>query len=461
MLKYRLTGPGQTDGEIPISSDYTSFMNELKGLNNCNGFPTKCRNIALTLGSWNGIAQRSNLDLNNDGIKDLQHSSFPIVYINVPKGTGDTKKLIWQLNTCEAIAALTFEIVLSTAYSNNYPYYSERSSYANLGNDAYSTYLYYNAGGPLANFLPSGAWQTLWWYKNYEPLDFAPGSYANTYGSIITALNSVISCSYDYADNSTFVSTVSALSYDTDDLFYNISSDPNKLDKTPFDAIYGIDGDNTSHETNQTSNINLVNSLIDEVEHDYGSTCAKGSQTLTGTVNAGQSITLSGVSNIEASNYTINSGASVSLQAGEKIVFLPGFHADNGSTLSAYIVKCSSKSCAWQPTTSMLKSAEINEGFTGMNLINDLPKINSSIQSVTKDGFYLYVFPNPNNGKFGISTNIKSGDLYITNTMGATIYQIKIASGISTININLQSGLYNVKVISDLNKVLTEKIIIK
>ncbi len=375
MLKYRISDPTQASGEISMSSDHQTFLNELENLNSCNGFPTTCRNIAISLGSWNGVGQWSNLDIDNNSIDDLQHSAFPTLYINIPQGDGDEDKWIWQLNTCEAISILSFQIFLSTSLTSNYPYYSERYSYANLENDAYATYWYRNSDGPLWMFFPYGSWSRIWWYLDEEPTDFAPGSFVPAYEYILDALNSQIDCSFGYADNSTFVPTVSALAFDTDDLFYNIQANQDRLDKTPFDNIIGISGDNTSHRSNQASNSAIANWLMNEITGNLGTTCAKGTEHLSGTVNSGEHVTISEVSNIETSNYTIKSGANVQLNAGKGITINSVFNAELGSTFSAQIVPCSAKPCAWHPSSTTLKSAVIKNQFDTTKIIKDAPRI--------------------------------------------------------------------------------------
>jgi triacylglycerol esterase/lipase EstA (alpha/beta hydrolase family) len=270
MLKYRLTNPDQIDGEIPISSDFTNFFNELNNLNSCSGFPQNCRNIAISLGNWNGRPQRSNIDSDGDGYKDFQQSGMPMIDINLPKGSGGTQS-IWNASTCDIIAAFTFQARVGTMYSDNYPGFSTRSSsFWNLGNYYCTTYWYANPNGsPL---FPLGAYQHTWQYKNKEALDFAPGSFVPIGSDIVNSMNSQINCSFAYVSNSTFIPTVSSLCYDTDNLFYDIGNDPSKLNKTPFDSIYGLSGENTSHITGLTTNIGLVDWLIRQISTNYAKT---------------------------------------------------------------------------------------------------------------------------------------------------------------------------------------------
>ncbi|NOU17434.1 MAG: T9SS type A sorting domain-containing protein [Bacteroidales bacterium] len=267
MLKYRLTSFEQENGDIPINSDYLTFFSELNSLNSCSGFPQNCRNIAISLGNWNGRPQRSNLDYDNDGNDDFQHSAMPMVDINIPRGTGGSVSLL-NITPCQAVATFGFEARVSTIYSDNYPYFSSRgTSFWNLGSWFCTQYWYVN---PNNNpFLPLYSTTKAWYYYNHEAMDFAPGSYSPIGGMIVDGLNAQINCSFAYISNNTFIPTVSALCFDTDNLFYDIGNDANKQNKNPFDAIYGLSTDNSSHLSDQTANAGLVSWLLNQISTNY------------------------------------------------------------------------------------------------------------------------------------------------------------------------------------------------
>ncbi|GEM_PF-3534037 len=307
MLKYRLTSFDQASGDIPINSDYLTFFSELNSLNSCSGFPQNCRNIAISLGNWNGRPQRSNLDYDNDGNDDFQHSAMPMVDINIPRGTGGSVSLL-NITPCQAVATFGFEARVSRIYSDNYPYFSSRStSFWNLGSWFCTQYWYVN---PNNNpFLPLYSTTKAWSYYNHEAMDFAPGSYSPIGGMIVDGLNAQINCSFAYISNNTFIPTVSALCFDTDNLFYDIGNDANKQNKNPFDAIYGLSTDNSSHLSNQTSNVGLINWLVNQISTNYPK--VKGC-----CYNLPSTLSLSGPSFVCSSNstFTVNnlpSGCSV------------------------------------------------------------------------------------------------------------------------------------------------------
>lgn len=75
-------------------------------------------------------------------------------------------------------------------------------------------------------------------FGGYQPLDTAPGGWRAFTVEMATILQDAGYNANVYHDNQCFVPTISALDFDTDDVFYNIAADPDNVSKTPFDAIY-------------------------------------------------------------------------------------------------------------------------------------------------------------------------------------------------------------------------------
>jgi len=153
------------------------------------------------------------------------------------------------------------------------------------------------------------------------------------------------------------IPTVSALNFDTHDLFYNIRDDLNRLDRTPFDEIFGMDFENESHVEEQASQANLVDWLVDQIDGNHPTACLNdltqvgyfGTGSNIDTVSSGQSRAVSNATEIESQNYHINSGATVSFIANNSITLLPGFHSKNGSSFTASLEPYSGKACSWTP----------------------------------------------------------------------------------------------------------------
>ncbi len=288
LLRYRI-GYNTPSGNLPMDSGYIKFMNEMNSLNSCHGFPTKCRNVAASLGNWSGIPQRSNLDLDGDGIKDYQYAGVPTAYINIPQDSTQSSQVqpIWDLNPCQITSAFSFQVLFAAAGSKNYPYYQNRANATGLKdtNKMYSTiYFINNLNIPV---FPPTYYMNIVYGSNGEPTDFEPGSYSDAYEQIVDGINSEVRCSYAVSSNCTFIPTVSALCFDTDDPFHDIRGDASKMNKTPFDAIYGINGDNLSHVANQTSNLGVNTFIYNEIIGNYGKPCAMSLRTLTGTAPSG------------------------------------------------------------------------------------------------------------------------------------------------------------------------------
>lgn len=279
MLRYRITSATGPSQAVPVNTEHTAFLNEINGLNGNGGFPQNCQNFGVSLGSWSGTPQRANFDSDGDGRKDPQYSGFPVAYINFPASQNNAgSQAVWNLNGCQAVAAFSFQSYLSTAVANGYPYYSNRGSYLNLQDYNYSTYWYRNSTGTIV--LPLGAWENIYAYENGEAIDFAPGGHSNTYQLLINGLNSLVQCSFSYYDNSSFIPTVSALAYNTTDLFHKIGDDADRLTKTPFDDIYAFCGENRSHINSQLTNSQLVQWIMNKVNGTSTAPCNCGSNAL-------------------------------------------------------------------------------------------------------------------------------------------------------------------------------------
>ena len=454
MLKYRLEDATTASGELEISQEHLTFLEEMESLNDCHGFPSQCRNIAVSYGSWNSVGQRSNLDYDDDGVADLQHSGFPLAYINFPTNSESDEAWIWELNSCEMIS-LTFQIILSSSASTNYPYHNQRNSYAGgfLDGVYYSTFFYFTNG--ILPVIPVTSWSRVWNYANEEPMDFAPGGYSNSYKLVRDNLQigEMINCHIISADNHTFFPTTSALAFDTDDLFYNIYDDDYRLDKTPFDNIIGVTGDNTSHINNSSMGENAIeNWLIDEITGNYGFSCSKGFEEISGDVSSGQNIHVHQKNYINATDYTIQSGASVSLIAEDEIRLMPGFHAKEGSNFSASIESCYSKSCFWEQITTNGNS-------------NSSSRLSSSkISSDTTLNPTFQVYPNPCRNEFTISLlehePTDSVSYQLIDIQGRVIISQTINRKVCTVDVStLQNGVYILRM--DQNGKISQEQVVK
>lgn len=90
-----------------------------------------------------------------------------------------------------------------------------------------------------------------------------------------------------------------------------------------------------------------------------------------------------------------------------------------------------------------------------------VPEEESSIGNKIADK-HLDVFPNPTNGQFTlVLKEIKATQISIYDMIGKSVYKMSDVEPNSTLNINLASGLYMVKIIDINNNYCTRKLIVK
>jgi len=144
-------------------------------------------------------------------------------------------------------------------------------------------------------------------------------------------------------------------------------------------------------------------------------------------------------------------GSTATLIAGQSIRFLPGFHAHNGSQVSAWITT-DGTFCEGAAASPVI----LPEEKSSPGVIATQPEK----PAIKEKGFKVY--PNPNNGEFVVElTGFDSAKLQLFNVTGRIIYQVKqvhqkeIALNLS----HLEHGIYLLKV-SDHSKQIVKKIII-
>lgn len=443
MLRYRLSSATQSTGVVPLNSTYVNFMTEMNALNSCYGFPVQSRNVAISLGSWNGSPQRSNQDIDGDGHRDFQFGGVPVVFLNFPRSSGSGSSIapIWALNTCEMVATFLFQAWMSTCATLNYPYVSDRQTFTGMTNpnEVWATYWYNNSVNPV---LPLNGWSRGWQYgNNSEPTDFAPGSYSPVYQLITDALNSQIECSFNIYDDATFVPTVSALCFDTDDLFYNIGADPDRLSKTPFDAIFGVNSDvNRSHVASpvQYSDVNLW--LLNELNNDFGKSCRRNFRSLQGSVGSGSNVLSNDATRVMVTNYTVNSGATVRIVAPESIELM-ATEAANGSLFVVETGSCGPKTCGWTPQFPYRK-AGLQQPLTYIGL--DTPVLNPVL---AQEGS-VTVMPNPSNGMFDVRITWAEADYSLCNSLGGLLLSGYLVQGNNPLRLQAVPGIYLLRVVN-------------
>lgn len=107
---------------------------------------------------------------------------------------------------------------------------------------------------------------------------------------------------------------------------------------------------------------------------------------------------------------------------------------------------------------------------TGNVFIAD--SFNNVIRKVNKDvgvgineltsSLQINVYPNPNNGIFSISNEVKISEIILMNMLGEKIYSSQINSDKANINLkNIPKGIYFIQIVSETNRITNKKIIIE
>lgn len=159
--------------------------------------------------------------------------------------------------------------------------------------------------------------------------------------------------------------------------------------------------------------------------------------------NALQNITVAG----DGEQVDIESTAFVEFIAGQSIRFLPGFHAQSGSTVHAHITTTGTF-CDPSPAPSIVQAK---------------PTIEKSIEFETDDAArqapfgekQIKLYPNPNRGSFTVELNCftKPVDLYLYNLTGVLIYrEMRVEQNNVHVDLPfLKGGIYTLRASDGLN----------
>jgi hypothetical protein len=157
--------------------------------------------------------------------------------------------------------------------------------------------------------------------------------------------------------------------------------------------------------------------------------------------NALETITIAG----DDDEVIVHPDVSVNFIAGQTIRFLPGFHAQQGSYVSAKITT-SSDFCVANTEPLLIDAPLVIE--KSIELQN-----NSKQQTDFIRGMSVKVYPNPNSGRFIVELDSfeNTAHMYVYNQLGALLYDARLSNIVQNeIELPLaKSGLYYIRVISD------------
>lgn len=157
-------------------------------------------------------------------------------------------------------------------------------------------------------------------------------------------------------------------------------------------------------------------------------------------------ITLAGEESGEDFEYVVKSGSELVIKTNESIIFLPGFKAELGSTLSASIT---SENCTTIEESSTLKSATLQSESDSVESPEKMSLYHFS------EGYSSRIYPNPFNNELSVAiSSVESNDLKIRiydingNLLKENNEYLSI-SGNHQLNIDcsdLSSGIYIIKI---------------
>jgi hypothetical protein len=201
-------------------------------------------------------------------------------------------------------------------------------------------------------------------------------------------------------------------------------------------------------------------SIAQGVQHAYEISTVPSLFSLTNTLiytsesfcyNALMNLTVAG----GATSVLIQEGATTNFIAGNSIRFLPGFNAQPGSSVHAFITQ-NGEFCDG-PITGSIVQVSPEEKSEGIINPEEMHKFNTSEKQ-------LVVFPNPNNGTFRVSMhNFENrASICIYNLTGAIFYNSDMEQTTpKEITLpTIQKGIYFVRVTSNKEQ-FVKKIIIK
>lgn len=375
LLKFRLQA---SVNELIVNPEHATFMDQLAGLNNCNGYPTQSRNIAVSFGSWasdpaNGEYYPQHTASGNDLL---------------PGYLALTVNLNCQQNT-DFDLHNTFSILSGVNSPCGYcpPEWTGSSFVFSQDHIFLVTENHF-----VGNFQNGGSM-----------IEVAPGSYMDYYYQLENIIDNYSStvCTDLSVEEVCNIPTLSALDMRVTSYFDAIAENQNRQDNTPFDNVFGLDR-NRSHLGNDLSfseRLILLEFITDELQQDYGYSCASNELLLSGQTTLGGSSTVESETEvILVDNYVIEANGSVLLQANGRIEMNDGFVAEEGSSFTAEIVPCTSKPCNWASPTepvfrlingdTTLSHQKVGEQY----LFNHISAKNE-----------VSVYPNPNSGTFTIA----------------------------------------------------------
>lgn len=384
MNQLKIHGSGFADG----INNSDAFFEELNQMNDCNGYPKKCRKIAISGGSGLGEVQKDTDNLPaEDGMKMFFY--FRSAGQTSVSGHSSTVPSIWPGNGITSITIEHLAWILNSASTS----------------------------------LDSAD------VVNQKPYDISPGSYnrdiVRAVKSLATTLNVPYSGINDFFENATFIPTVSALDINTEDLFYDLSTVTSIESFSPFDDVFYQTQNFEFGKLSPLANaLSFINSNL-TLANDY-SDCDEGIINVSFNVLSNQYKESHSKISTQIVAEMFN-GSESDFKSNGEVILKPGFYSRNGSDFLARIKTCEIQLC--EPPILYKKE----NGYFNRLIYSKAEEGNSMVT----------LYPNPTNGILTVSSDKQILKIKIMNSIGTVVKVVEFTGHKLQIDVSkLSKGTY-------------------
>lgn len=430
------TSGGQTAPD-PL---HTSFFEELRELNTCHGYPKNTWNVAIANGSLHGLP---------DNCTDNECPGGTALVLGYDTGLG-----VWARTIGSAPGDWDL-------WGDGKSCFLYKEQPHDLNED-----WYLNVGTPPYDHLPGGYFP---WFKEMKD----------------QMLNAGGSVPFSFYENSSFVTTNSALDLSTNNAELNLVPYGKQriLDNTPFDDIWW----DTSHENQPHAHLSVPLSewIYDQIVR-AGQVFKSGftDRTITDRLLDGRAEVYKAANELVIGGDTqvINGGELVAI-ANSRIALKLGVRIARGASFSGRIAQVSEADChvlddlPHYTSSTARKWSGTEDSLSGVNYVIDTVFFDTPIKIVSPVNFSLVplddsdtqrctdlqIYPNPSEGNVNIRTEIEFFAYEIVDEQGKVIISKQPLDNVQLTRIDLSdlnSGMYFLILISD-EETLINKILLK
>jgi hypothetical protein len=387
---------------------HIDFLNDIRGLTSCYGYPEKCKKIGVSLGSISGATQ-----LQTDNVHDAVSGMFFFSYSYIPPDNlpvnpqilGAVSGFVCSIADATTAAALP---------SGDHPATC-------MHNDFIFSFLY----GPQCQPASLNAY------------DVGPGSYMSDLIdlSFYNVENYLEYGNFsEFFDQATFVPSISAFDINTNDFYFNFNEHLPIETVSPFDKCYSTNFNDAWYDFSGSANVIDLSQLAEDISSsdNYAECTSQDATVPPSDITSGNSDVWHVADNLIIGDYTVEPSAKAVLTAGSEILMEPGLDLKAGSNVVLSIIPCTQNICNPPSLTSL-------PPHKSMKTVSSLPLFQS-------DSFFIKIYPNPAGEKvFVVLPEILNNGAIVTlyNQEGVTVASSIITSSKLELNIaNYPPGVY-------------------